>query len=174
MSLTSLETIRTYIGDLSRLEQEEAVGDDVRVSFKLSNAPVIEDSDKVYAGSTLQTRDEAYTIDLDSGLVTFIIAPAEGIKVTIVYQWTLLSDGFVTDRLSSAGEEVIAAAITCLLAMASNYALLAKSVALGGYTKSETQIAGELRAQADRLKEEDLGGEAYSNIAWNSFGDRNI
>lgn len=171
--MDSIDTIRRYIGDTPKVEQEEATGNGSRLSFKTENAPIVDDSVSVWVDGVLQVEDNDYTVDYTLGIIVFDTAPADGKSVEILYQWTMVEDDFITDRLSEYEDNEIQAAIACLLAMASNYSLLAKTVQMGGYSKSETQIAENLRAQARALEERDIDeAEAFSNIDWQSgFGD---
>lgn len=177
MTMTPIQTLRNYIGDPYRMEQEEVLCDGSRFVFKLANDHVVPNSEKVYFGTVLQTAP-AYEMDYILGLVTMATPPAENTIVTVVYQWTMLPEEFLEDRLVEENEDVLAAAVSCLVAMASDYALLAKTVSIGGFTRTETQISGELRAQASRLaqmrNEKDFDGEAYTNVNWTGFGDASL
>ena len=62
----------------------EAVGtgDGDATVFTLANNPVLTNSETVYLDGASQTRDTDYTINFDTGAITFTAAPGAGVAVT--------------------------------------------------------------------------------------------
>jgi len=60
-------------------------GDGTTTVFNLQESPVLENSETVYVDGTAQTRDTDYTIDYDTGQITFTTAPASGAAITADY-----------------------------------------------------------------------------------------
>jgi hypothetical protein len=60
-------------------------GDGSTKEFYLANKPVKEGSEKIYVNEVEQTRDQDYTIDYETGKITFATAPASGAEITADY-----------------------------------------------------------------------------------------
>ena len=69
----------------------EAVGagDGSTTQFTLANVPVEEYSETIYVDGVAQTRDTDYSIDYETGVITFTTAPADGASITADYQYRL-------------------------------------------------------------------------------------
>jgi len=65
----------------------EAVGtgDGTTKEFYLANKPVKEGSEKIYVNGVKQTRDQDYTVDYETGKITFATAPVDGAQITADY-----------------------------------------------------------------------------------------
>jgi hypothetical protein len=75
-------------------------GDGLNTVFWLSQSPVVPDSEEVYVGGTLKTRDVDYVISYDLGVIGFFIAPSDGavIKVTYLYNGVVNGDLITTAK----------------------------------------------------------------------------
>jgi hypothetical protein len=62
-------------------------GDGSTTTFYLDNTPVKPLSETVYVDGQAQTRDTDYTIDYDTGAITFTTAPASGATITVDYTY---------------------------------------------------------------------------------------
>lgn len=75
-------------------------GDGITTTFTLANTPVEEYSETVYIDSVTQTRDTDYTINYETGQITFTAAPASGSAITADYQYRV---EVMIDSITSAG-----------------------------------------------------------------------
>ena len=60
-------------------------GDDVTTSFNTTKKPVVSDSEMVYVNKTLMTKPANYTINYNTGEITFTTAPGLGLEVSAIY-----------------------------------------------------------------------------------------
>jgi archaellin len=67
----------------------EAVGtgDGVDTSFTLASSPVHSKSETIYVAAVAKTRDTDYTINFDTGAITFTSAPANSSAITADYKY---------------------------------------------------------------------------------------
>lgn len=71
---------------LTVTNEDVGTGDGTTTTFTLANTPVLEDSETIYIDGVVQNRGTDYTIDYDTGVVTFTTAPANGSTITADYQ----------------------------------------------------------------------------------------
>src|SRR3990167_3598473 len=77
-----IETLRLAIGDLGLFTQDVWAGDAATLAFRTKDRPILDSLYQVYVyvggswGQKIETTD--YTIDKDTGMVTFVAAPAAG------------------------------------------------------------------------------------------------
>ena len=66
----------------------EAVGtgDDAQTAFSLDNSPILSKAETVYVAGVAKTRDTDYTINADTGAISFTVAPATSSAVTADYK----------------------------------------------------------------------------------------
>ena len=70
-------------------------GDGTTKTFTLANPPVRYHSETIYIDGSAQTRDTDYTINYDTGEITFTSPPASGASITADYTHTLAQAGDV-------------------------------------------------------------------------------
>jgi len=91
MTVAVMSSFSRFTVDISSAHQtivtNETVGtgDGSTAKFKLSKTPVKEESEKIYVNGALKTRGTDYTIDYESGEITFTTAPADGATITADY-----------------------------------------------------------------------------------------
>jgi hypothetical protein len=85
--------IKSYTGleDVSPGEEAVGTGDGVETEFSLRYFPIT--SQTVYIDGSAQTETTHYTIAKDTGVITFVTAPADGAEITATYS-AVPSDGF--------------------------------------------------------------------------------
>ncbi|MFB0514877.1 MAG: DUF2460 domain-containing protein [Candidatus Bathyarchaeia archaeon] len=67
--------------------EDVGTGDDTTTGFYLLYRPVISGSDTVYLDGVAQTRDIDYSIDYNTGKITFTTAPDTDVAITADYQY---------------------------------------------------------------------------------------
>jgi len=102
-------------------------GDGTTTTFYLQNPPLEEESETIYIDGVAQTRDVDYTIDYETGQITFTNAPPSGAVITADYQhrrevtfdshtgsgaWVFMtfgvkSDNYIRIKNTSAGDNII-------------------------------------------------------------------
>jgi hypothetical protein len=79
--------LRTKLKDFGKLHKETFDGDGTTKNFPLTYAPIKDASYTVKVGGVTQTETTHYTIDKDTGIVTFVSAPASGSdNIEVAYQ----------------------------------------------------------------------------------------
>ena len=63
------------------------IGDNVTTVFNTTITPVVPDSEKVYVDQILMTKIYDYTIDYDTGEITFVTTPDLGVEIKVAYQY---------------------------------------------------------------------------------------
>ena len=114
------DELRRLIQDLPRLEIRKPVGygDGSRKIFNLPRRPVLADGLQIFVEGAEQG-SEAYSIDLETGGVTFDAAPSDSDEITATYHFVALSDAeldAVLDR--NPGSIYLAAAETIQILLA--------------------------------------------------------
>lgn len=74
--------------------------------FPLANHKVVEGSLKVYVDGTIKAFNDDYTVDYETGRVTFAVAPGNGKVVTADYWWADYSSRIVSDCIQRAQAEI--------------------------------------------------------------------
>lgn len=95
-------TIRRIVRDLPVLTGEKFDGDASTTTFRTKHAPILDDSYTVKVGGVTKTEITDYTIDQDTGDITFTSAPAAGSdNVTISYKYAKIGDTQLLDIFNS-------------------------------------------------------------------------
>lgn len=170
----TVETVRALTNDKAQPDRAVLAGDGFSVDFALPNSPVVSSSYRVYSGSTPQAEITHYTIDRDSGVITFVAAPASGAVITVNYRHTILSDADIEAFLSLEGDVAQLAAATALETIATNQALTLKVMKLLDVQTDGAKLASELRARAAVLRQraEEDGGFDIAETVPNAFAYR--
>jgi hypothetical protein len=87
------DELRRLIQDLPRLEVRKPVGygDGSRKIFNLPRKPVLADGLQIFVKG-VEESSENYSIDLETGAVTFDAAVSDGDEITATYHFVSLSD----------------------------------------------------------------------------------
>ena len=75
-----ISELRREVGDIPKLTRMSRAGDGSITVFNTGRFPIVESSYSIYKGTSAQTETTNYTIDLDSGDITFTNAPASGVQ----------------------------------------------------------------------------------------------
>jgi len=75
-------------------------GTGTRKSFEATGKLILPDSEDVYVGGVLKTKGVDYTIDYQTGMITFTTAPAKGVEVKATYLYCLINGDLITTAIS--------------------------------------------------------------------------
>lgn len=140
MALSNLVRLRLNVTDQYREFQETQVSVAGAKEFRLSSFPVKPNSQEVYKAATLQTEGADYTLDDDTGKLTFSSSPGEGITVFVRGQATVFSDAELNDLLLQHGNNVRSATIHVF------------RILMGDYARREKWRAGDSGIEVDPTK----------------------
>jgi len=91
------------INDLKTLAQDVFNGDGTLKAFQLANRPILENSYTVKISDVVQTETTHYTLNKDTGILTFVTAPDAGNdNVTIDYEHVKMRDAGYLEAINSA------------------------------------------------------------------------
>jgi hypothetical protein len=122
MALSNLIRVRLNIFDQYREFQESQLGDGSSKEFRLSSFPIKSNSQDVYKASTLQTEGADYTLDDDTGKLSFTSAPIDGVSVFVRGQASVFSDTELNDLLLQHSSDVRGATIHAFRILMADYA----------------------------------------------------
>ncbi len=86
--------------------QSIGTGDGSTTTFSMANTPVIPGSQTVYVAGTSQTYGTGYSVNFDTGLVTFVSAPASSSAITADYTYYTVGNVKVTLANAAGGNPV--------------------------------------------------------------------
>lgn len=87
-----ISKLRAEAKDLAKPMHNDFTGDATTTLFQCTDHPILEGSYVVKVGGTQKTETTDYTIDRESGLITFAVAPGAATAVTIDYKFVHLTD----------------------------------------------------------------------------------
>jgi len=80
----------TFILDTGAVDQTNIwIGNGTQTTFTTTHKPIILDSEEVYVNQILMTKPANYTIDYDTGEITFTTAPDVGAEIEVRYKCAL-------------------------------------------------------------------------------------
>ena len=106
MALTNLQRLRLNVVDPYREFQDSQLGDGSSIHFRLSSYPVLAASEQVYIAGVLKADPADYSLDDDSGKVTFVSAPTDGATIFVRGEASVFSDAECNDVLTQQGDDV--------------------------------------------------------------------
>ena len=86
--------------------QSIGTGDGSTTTFSMANTPLIPGSQTVKVAGTTQTYGTAYSVNFDTGLVTFVSAPANAAAITADYTYYTIDNVKVTLANAAGGNPV--------------------------------------------------------------------
>lgn len=87
-----ISKLRAEVRDLAKPMHNDMTGDGSTTLFQLTDFPVLEGSYIVQVASSQKTENTDYTIDRESGLITFAVAPSAAAAVDVDYKYAHLTD----------------------------------------------------------------------------------
>ena len=100
--MSDRDELRKLIQDFPRLEIGKLVGygDATRTVFILPRRPLLADGLEICIDGDIQTPGTDYTVDLQTGGLTFALAPEADAEITTTYHFVALSDDELDSALS--------------------------------------------------------------------------
>ena len=88
-----IDKLRVELKDFGRIHQDSFDGDGATKNFACNHVPIKDDSYVVKIGAATQTETTHYTINKDTGVITFVTEPTAGSdNITISYQSLYIRD----------------------------------------------------------------------------------
>jgi flagellin-like protein len=86
--------------------QAIGTGDGSTTTFSMANTPIIPGSQTIKVAGTTQTQGTAYSVNFDTGLITFTSAPANAAAITADYTYYVIGSVKVTLANAAGGNPV--------------------------------------------------------------------
>lgn len=122
MALTNLQRLRLNIVDPYREFQDSQLGDGSTIHFRLSSFPVKANSQQLYVAGALKTEGTDYTLDDNTGKITFTSAPADGANIFVRGEASIFSDDELNDLLDQHTSTVRTATLHALRVLMADHA----------------------------------------------------
>lgn len=155
MAYTNKQLVRREIGDGGLFLKQVFSGDGSTVLFYLSVSAIIAGSEAVTVGGVSKSTPGDYTLDAESGLLTFVAAPAAGTENVVVhFRGVEVSDGDITEALRQKGLDATATAdIGPVTAILEAGYMLAEWVAAKYAHGYDSTIDGQSLSRSQRAKQ---------------------
>lgn len=86
-SATDRTAFNALLGADDVVGEAVGTGDGLDTTFNLDNFPIVPNSETIYLDGVPQSEGTNYTINDTTGLITFTVAPANGVVITADYQF---------------------------------------------------------------------------------------
>lgn len=107
MAYTTTKKVWQQLNKFTTVTSESlGTGDDTETEFSVDNNYVINGTYAIYIDGVLQIETTDYTINLNTGVVTFLVAPASGKAITADYWYAEIADAVVEDWISVVQEQM--------------------------------------------------------------------
>lgn len=161
MAISDLDYIRLILSVPHRVVLTETLGtgDGTTKKFKIQLWPIIDGSETVRVDGTAKTVVTHYTIDNNTGLVTFVTAPPDTEVVDADYTWSVFSDIQIEGLLTKYHDAVTAVLKVLIRALLANTDLFIK------YTTGMESVDRSAALKALQSLLEDLGKQPASAAA---------
>lgn len=101
-----ISQIRREVGDVPKLTKLARVGDGAITIFNTGRNPIVENSYSIYKGTSAQTETTHFAIDLDSGDITFVNAPASSYSTIFQGKYANWRDKNYVEAINNAVEDL--------------------------------------------------------------------
>lgn len=165
----SIAEVRSIISDKAQFAEYQFVGDGSRSVIGLPTAPVVAGSQRVTLGGQVQVEATDYTLDDDTGKLTFTKAPTDGAVVLVTYDHTILSDGDIQTFLTLEDNDNQMAAAMALETIATNQALVLKVIKLQNLSTDGAALSRALLERSKQLREQTAGDFDWAEMVTNEF-----
>ena len=166
MAISNLEYIRLLLSVPKKvvLAEDLGMGDGTTKKFQAQLWPIIAETETVRVDGVEQTRNTDYTIDNDTGLVTFTNAPGDGDAVDADYSWAVFSDVTINALLARYNQSVVPVLKDLVRALLSNTDLFVKYT-IGMESIDRSKALDALKALLENLEGETTAS-ALQAVIW--------
>ncbi len=162
--MATVNELRLKILDRPQIVIGERVGtgDGSTKVYKLRHCPVMSGTAVIYVENVAQTVGDDYTLDCQTGKLTFTAAPDDGDSIRAEYEFAAFTDEDLTEFLDSAGGNLALAAGEALTSLVADRSRLV------------TWSRGDAKIDYDRLRRDlaDVARRFYARGASESGGAR--
>jgi len=162
--MATVDELRLKILDRPQFLIGERVGtgDGTTKVYKLRHVPIMSGTALIYVDGIAMTVGDDYTIDYQTGKLTFILAPDEADSIRADYEFAAFTDEDLTAFLESAGGNLALAAGEALTSLVADRSRLV------------TWSRGDAKIDYDRLRRDlsDVARRFYARGASESGGSR--
>ncbi len=149
-------------------------GDGVTNVFNTTEKPIVEDTEKIYVNETLMTRPANYTIDYDTGEITFTKAPGSGEEIETTYDYTNydhIQHGYFNNipSIHDVAVASLAAPTTAVLEQLQqiNFNVTISNEGNFMETFNVTAYANTTKIETQKITDLTSGGQETLNFSWN-------
>lgn len=172
--------LRVVTHDKEKVKAEEVVGvgDGTRTKWVLEMYPIKADSEVITVAGVAQTSTTDYTINDDTGLITFGSAPSDESEIlTTTYSYYALSDADLAVVLAQDSNLFLAAAICLRIIAADSAKLFAwwsgdERVDMSKVAGNLLKVAESFEERYDRGKLVPASGAELWEVTEETFGDQ--
>lgn len=104
--MTNLEKLRQKIADPYKYSEDSQTSDGISTVYELTHGHVLDGSYTVYVDGEEQIEDTDYTIELDSGVITFSSIVTTGDEIRVIYKFSAFSDDELTQYLTDNNDDM--------------------------------------------------------------------
>lgn len=182
MSLTNLQKLRLSIADKEKVKADEivGVGNGIRTRWVLEMHPLKESSEVIAVDGVPQTEDTDYTLNIETGLLTFLSGHAPRDREVIealTYGFYAFSDEDLNEILDLENNVIMIAAARCLRILAADAATFFtwtsgdERVDRSKICANFLKVAASLEARAKAIP---YSGAAYWEVELEDFGEKEV
>lgn len=101
-----IDKLRREAKDRPQPMHNDFTGDGVTTIFVVTDGPILEDSYVITVNSSQVDEGDDYTIDIESGVITFAVAPSNNHAITIDYKYVHLTNASWIDCINYVIEDM--------------------------------------------------------------------
>src|SRR3990167_1716373 len=103
-----ISKLRRETGDVPKLTRMARQGDGTTNVFNTSRFPILENTYSIYKGTSAQTETSNYTLDLDSGDLQYVTAPASTVQAIFKGKYANWRDKNWVDAINNGIDDLAA------------------------------------------------------------------
>lgn len=178
-ALTNLQKLRLMIRDKEKRKTDETIGlgDGSRQLWMMEMFPIKSGSQTIVVNSTVQVAETDYTLDTDTGLLSFLdghTPAADKVIKALTYSYYAFSDADLNEILSQTSNVLLIAAAQALRTLAADAARLFTWTS-GDEKVDSSKVASNLLKVAETMEQKAKTVPASAAETWEveleDFGD---